>query len=50
MRDWGSVFRGWRAMKTKEHNWWIPKLQARIRELEKQLKRCSQEVMFQEVV
>jgi hypothetical protein len=32
------------AMKTKEHNQWIPKLQTRIRELEKQLQRCSQEV------
>ena len=32
------------AMSSKEHNRWIPKLQARIQELEKQLKRCSQEV------
>jgi hypothetical protein len=33
------------ALKTKEHNRWIPILQAKIRNLEKELARCSQEVM-----
>jgi hypothetical protein len=33
------------AMTNSEHRLWIPKLQMRIRELEKELKRCSQEVM-----
>jgi len=33
------------AMSNNEHRLWIPKLQMRIRELEKELKRCCQEVM-----